>query len=513
MQIIVTAAEMAALDRDCQQLLQMPSLLLMENAGRGIAAVAKTMLGEPEGKRVLIVSGPGNNGGDGYVVARHLANAGCRVTLWVLAARDKIRGDALTNLVIWEKMGGQTLFIDAIPDAPAPLPHLIVDALLGTGAAPPLSTPFAMMATLLNELGAPILAVDIPTGIDADTGAVPGPAIRARATAVMARLKRGLLFSPGREQAGEIHLIDISMPPEWAPKSGTPVRRLEAADIRARLPRRPADAHKFSIGSVGVIAGSIGYTGAACLTAAAALRAGCGLSCLAAAKSLLPLLTGKLPEVITWPFEDEESGCLREAALPQWLSPLAAQNALAVGPGLGRHPDTGGLVRRLLREMKQPMVLDADGLNLCTDYLDLLQNYQGALILTPHPGELSRLTGLTTAKILTRPVEVAAEWAVKLGQLLVLKGGPTVIAAPDGSVFVNSTGNPGMATAGAGDILTGLIAGLLAQGLAPIDAALCGVWLHGAAGDRARERRGEMGMIAGDLLEALPDALRGVLHP
>ncbi|HOC24805.1 MAG TPA: NAD(P)H-hydrate epimerase, partial [bacterium] len=172
MQIIVTAAEMAALDRDCQQLLQMPSLLLMENAGRGIAAVAKTMLGEPEGKRVLIVSGPGNNGGDGYVVARHLANAGCRVTLWVLAARDKIRGDALTNLVIWEKMGGQTLFIDAIPDAPASPPHLIVDALLGTGAAPPLSTPFAMMATLLNELGAPILAVDIPTGIDADTGAV-----------------------------------------------------------------------------------------------------------------------------------------------------------------------------------------------------------------------------------------------------------------------------------------------------------------------------------------------------
>jgi len=366
------------------------------------------------------------------------------------------------------------------------------------------------MTTLLNELGAPILAVDIPTGIDADTGAVTGPAIRARATAVMARLKRGLLFSPGREQAGEIHLIDISMPPDRAPKSGTPVRRLEAADIRARLPRRPADAHKNSLGSVGVIAGSLGYTGAACLTASAALRAGCGVCHLAAATSLLPLLVPKLTEVITWPFADEETGRLREAAYPAWKSALAAESVLAVGPGLGQHPETAALVHRLLREMKQPMVLDADGLNLCTDYLDLLQNYPGPLILTPHPGEFSRLTGLTTARILARPVETAAEWAVKLGHILVLKGGPSVIAAPDGAVFINSTGNPGMATAGAGDVLTGLIAGLLAQGLTPLDAALCGVWLHGAAGDLARDHRGEMGMIAGDLLDALPGALQGV---
>lgn len=510
MQIVVTAAEMAALDRECQQELHIPALLLMENAGRGIAALAKNMLGDPEGKRVLIVSGPGNNGGDGYVVARHLANSGCRVTLWVLAAREKIHGDALTNLVIWERMGGQTTFIDAIPAPPIPPPHLIVDAMLGTGAATPLSGPFAMMTTLLNELGAPILAVDIPTGIDADTGAVTGPAIRARATAVMARLKRGLLFSPGREQAGEIHLIDISMPPDRAPKSGTPVRRLEAADIRARLPHRPADAHKNSLGSVGVIAGSLGYTGAACLTASAALRAGCGVCHLAAATSLLPLLVPKLTEVITWPFADEETGRLREAAYPAWKSALAAESVLAVGPGLGQHPETAALVHRLLREMKQPMVLDADGLNLCTDYLDLLQNYPGPLILTPHPGEFSRLTGLTTARILARPVETAAEWAVKLGHILVLKGGPSVIAAPDGAVFINSTGNPGMATAGAGDVLTGLIAGLLAQGLTPLDAALCGVWLHGAAGDLARDHRGEMGMIAGDLLDALPGALQGV---
>lgn len=504
MQIVVTAAQMAALDHACQERLRMPSLLLMENAGRGTADLARTMLGDPAGKRVLIVCGPGNNGGDGFVIARHLAQAGALVTLWVVAPRHKIAGDALTNLVIWERLGGSVSFLEELPPAPSPAPQLVIDALLGTGATPPPHGLIAAMVDRLNTLAAPLLAVDLPTGIDADTGAVPGSAIRAEATAVMARLKRGLLLSPGREQAGTLHLVDIGLPPAWAPDEGPTVIRLEEADIAARLPRRALTAHKNSLGSVGVIAGSLSFSGAAVLTATATLRAGCGLCYLAAPRSLLPLLAPRLTEVITWPFAEETAGILSEAAWPEWAAAAGARTALAVGPGLGQHPRTGALVHRLLREMHQPMVLDADGLTLCADTPELLQNYAGTLILTPHPGELSRLTGLAVTEILADPLAAAGTWARKLGQILILKGNPTVIAAPDGALYLNATGNPGMATAGSGDVLTGVIAGLLAQGLQPLDAALCGVWLHGAAGDLARDRKGEMGMIAGDLLETLP---------
>ncbi|HQG45318.1 MAG TPA: NAD(P)H-hydrate dehydratase, partial [bacterium] len=213
------------------------------------------------------------------------------------------------------------------------------------------------------------------------------------------------------------------------------------------------------------------------------------------------------------PFTEETPGILSEAAWPAWSAAAAARTALAVGPGLGQHPSTAALVHRLLREMRQPMVLDADGLTLCADTPELLQTYAGALILTPHPGELSRLTGLAISAILADPLAAAGAWAKKFGHILVLKGNPTIIAAPDGALFLNATGNPGMATAGSGDVLTGVIAGLLAQGLSPLDAALCGVWLHGAAGDLARDRKGEMGMIAGDLLETLPTAIQMLRPP
>ena len=513
MQIVVTAAEMAALDRACQEQLGLPALLLMENAGRGTADIARTMLGAPAGKRVLIVCGPGNNGGDGFVIARHLANAGAVITLWAVTARARISGDALVNLTILEKMGGAVTFLENLPAAPCPPPHLIIDAMLGTGASTPLRGLLAEMTGLLNTLAVPILAVDLPTGVAADTGAVSGEAIQARATAVMARLKRGLLLSPGREHAGALHLVDIGMPPDWAPPAGPPVRRLEAADIAARLPHRAITAHKNSLGSVGIIAGSLGYTGAAVLAASAALRAGCGLCYLAAATSLLPLLAPKLTEVITWPFADEIPGVLSEAAWPEWSGAITARTALAVGPGLGQHPRTAALVHRLLREMHQPLVLDADGLTLCAGDLALLQHYPGTLILTPHPGEFSRLTGIPVRDLLADPLAAAGAWARQLGHILVLKGNPTLIAAPEGALYLNHTGNPGMATAGSGDVLTGLIAGLLAQGFAPLDAALCGVWLHGAAGDLAAEHKGEMGMIAGDLLETLPLAIQALQTP
>lgn len=513
MERIVTAAEMAALDRQCITDLEMPGLLLMENAGAGIARIALEMLGPGAGRPVLIVCGPGNNGGDGYVVARHLANAGCRVEVWVLAAEAQIRGDARTNLTIWRRMGGLTRFIDAPPAPPAERPHLIIDALLGTGARTDFSPPWEALIAMLNTMGAPILAVDLPTGVEADTGAVGGAAIQAAATATMARLKPGLLFSPGREHAGRLHIVDIGMPPTLAPSSGRAVFRLDAAAIATRLPRRSPDAHKNRVGLAGVVAGSAGFTGAACLTAMAALRAGCGLAYLAAARSLQPVYAARMTEVITWPVEDSGRGFLSAAAWPEWRERLSAMSALAVGPGLGTHPETGALVEALLSELELPLVLDADGLNLVGRRIERLQQYRGPLILTPHPGEFSRLSGLPVAEIRANPVKVAGEWAEKIGHILVLKGGPSVIAAPGGPLFVNATGNAGMATAGSGDVLTGLIAGLLAQGAAPLDAALCGVWLHGAAGDLARDAKGEMALIAGDLIDYLPAAMKGSLCP
>lgn len=511
MERIVTAAEMAALDRRCISELAMPGLLLMENAGAGIARIAREMLGPAPDGPVLIVCGPGNNGGDGYVVARHLANAGCRVDLWILAAEAQIRGDARTNLTIWQRMGGQTRFIDGPPAPPAAKPHLIIDALLGTGARTDFPPPWEALIEMLNSMEAPILAVDLPTGVDAETGAVRGAAIQASATATMARLKPGLLFSPGRECAGRVYIVDIGMPPELQPPGDHAVFRLDAAAIAARLPQRSPDTHKNRVGLVGVVAGSAGYTGAACLTAMAALRAGCGLAYLAAPRSLQPVYAARMTEVITWPVEDGGRGCLTATAWPEWRSRLAAMSALAMGPGLGTHAETGALVHALLSELELPLVLDADGLNLVGGRPERLQHYRGPLILTPHPGEFSRLSGLPVAEIRANPVAVAGEWAVKIGHILVLKGGPSVIAAPDGRVFVNATGNAGMATAGSGDVLTGLIAGLLAQGAAPLDAALSGVWLHGAAGDLAREAKGEMGLIAGDLIDYLPAAVKGCL--
>lgn len=506
MRAVVTAQEMASLDRACISEMGIPGVVLMENAGRGICEIALKMLGSPTGKRVLIACGPGNNGGDGYVIARHLTNAGVSVDVWVLSEREKIRGDAETHLKIWERMGGSVHSLTALPQTPTPMPDLVIDAMLGTGVQGPPRGLIAAAIPYLNSLGAPILAVDVPTGIDADDGTVSQETIQATATATMALLKRGLLFSPAREHAGAIHVVDISLPAALVQMQNLRTWQITADDIRGRLPRRSADAHKNSVGTVALIAGSVGFTGAAALAAQSAMRSGCGLVYLAVPASLQPLLAAKLTEVITWPFEDGATGYLLEADYASWHESLAQQNALAVGPGLGLHPQTANLVHRILREQNRPMVLDADGLNHCVAYLELIARYGGEMVLTPHPGELARLLNTSTAEINKNRFAAALQTAQKLRKVVVLKGGPTLIAAPDGTLYINSTGNAGMATAGSGDVLTGLIAALLAQGLNAQDAALCGVFLHGLAGDLAKEVRGEISLIASDLVDCLSRA-------
>lgn len=507
MKTIVRAQEMANMDRYAIEKIGIPGIVLMENAGQGIARVAIDMLDQVDGKRVQIFCGPGNNGGDGYVVARRLHNAGANVEVFVLAPREKIRADALINLRVWENIGGRVSFIERLPAKPPTPHHLVVDALLGTGGSGRPAGLIAKAVRYINSLQAPVLAIDIPTGVNADDGSVPGEAIRATATATMALIKRGLLFSPGREHAGRVKIIDIGMPERAVQKHPSNVWLIEASDVRLRLPKRPADAHKNQVGTVAVLAGSCGFTGAAAMTAEACLRAGCGLCYLCIPRSLQPILSAKVTEVITWPFEDRDTGYLLLADYPTWRDRIHAQNALAIGPGLGQHAETGALVHRLLKETQNPLVLDADGLNHCVGYIPLLKKYRGEMVLTPHPGELSRLIDKPAGEIVKNRTEVALATAKEFDKIMVLKGGPTVIALPDGKAFINSTGNAGMASAGSGDVLTGLIAGLLAQGVRAEDAALCGVFLHGLAGDMARRQKGEMSMMAGDILAQLPQAL------
>jgi len=508
MKAVVYAAEMAAIDRHAIEQLSIPGMVLMENAGRGIADVAEKMLGQPSGKVVHIYCGPGNNGGDGYVVARHLSNAGATVRVFIAADRDKIRGDALSNLVIWTKMGGALQFLRQDEPEPEQRPHLMVDALLGTGSSGHPSGLIGRAVEIIQSQTAPVLAVDIPTGVDANTGRVHGKAVMASVTATMALPKAGLLFSPGSDYAGRIEIIDIGIPPEVVRFHNPKTWLVDREDITSRLPLRARDAHKNQMGTVAVLAGSAGFTGAAALCASATLRAGCGLAYLCIPKSLQPVVAALAAEVITWPFDDQSRGLLDVNGYAEWRERIAGQDVIALGPGLAQEAGTASLVHQILNEMQKPLILDADGLNACAGQPALIKNYRGTMVLTPHPGELARLIGKSTVEIAADRIGIARSTASELGQVLVLKGGPTLIATPDGKVFINTTGNPGMATAGAGDVLTGTIAGLAAQGLNAADAALCGVYLHGLAGDLARLHKGEAGMVAGDILQQLPTALK-----
>jgi NAD(P)H-hydrate epimerase len=349
--------------------------------------------------------------------------------------------------------------------------------------------------------------IDLPTGLETDTGTIHGGCVKATATVTMAHLKRGLLFSPGREHAGRIIVADIGIPKEVSQQSGVNCFQLNAKFIQKVLPERPLNIFKNRCGQVFLLAGSVGLTGAATLSSEAALRIGAGMAFLGVPNSLNLILEEKLTEVMTLPLPETETQSLSFAAQAQIAEKFEWTDVLAIGPGLTTHPDSVKLVKWVLEKFDKPIILDADALNcLKGETAALKKRAKGDLILTPHPGELSRIIGLSTKEILANPIEIARSTAQKFNVVLILKGAPTIIAAPDGCVFINSTGNPGMATAGMGDVLTGVVAGLVAQGLSPLDGALAGVYLHGYAGDLAKSELGEAGLLAGDVLRYLPQA-------
>ncbi len=513
---VYTSDEMRGCDAAAIEQYGIPGIVLMENASRGAVDEAETILGPLRDTWIIIISGKGNNGGDGFCMARHFVNRGALVEVFTLGPDDASKGDAKTNLDILRQMEKDTgrLHVHLLSST-ASLeelllkgPAFVVDAMLGTGLSSPVKGEIAEIIEVLNRSDVPVLAVDMPTGINADTGDVLGVAVEADLTCTMGGLKRGLLLRDGRRYAGVVRSIDIGMPREGYAQDATSTFQLEQTDITDWLPRRSFDVHKYQMGSIFVIAGSVGLTGAAAMASEAALRSGAGIVKLGIPERLNAVMETKLTEVMTVPFTETGEGTLALADYDAMLEYINSSTVGIVGPGLSRQYETQNLARKLIEHAQVPLLLDADALFALSGHLDVLHQTEADVILTPHVGEFARLVSQSREEIETKRIDIARTFATEFGATLVLKGAPTVIAAKDGRVFVNSTGNAGMATAGAGDVLSGIIAGLAAQGCAAIEAACAGVYLHGLAGDHARDEMGEYGLIATDLISSFAEILR-----
>lgn len=508
---VVTSQQMQAVDRRTIEDVGIPGVVLMENAGRGVAQEILRRFSSAGSSRALVLSGKGNNGGDGYVVARVLLDRGWQVTTLVLAPRSSIKGDAKINLVALENCGGVVLFIDEAEGLERYLTScdeftVLVDALLGTGLTKNVEGFYRRAIKWVNEQKAPVVAVDVPTGIDASNGRILGSAICATLTTTFAYPKVGLASYPGAGYAGELVVIDIGVPGLVAQEVAEDCLLIRATEARQLLPLRSTDGHKGTFGHLLVLAGSLGKCGAAAMSAESGLRGGAGLVTLACPQSVQPGIAAQLTEVMTAPLVDA-AGEISLQAYDALLALVEDKEALAIGPGLGSGREVCDLMRRLVRSTHLPVVIDADGLNAFCGHLSLLQEQPARqLVLTPHPGEMARLTGSSAAEIQADRFNVARDFAVQNKLVLVLKGARTLIASPDGRVCINTTGHAGLASGGMGDVLTGLIGSLLAQGLAAFDAATLGVYLHGFAADRLLPRFGDAGLLATDVMREIPAA-------
>ncbi|HSA77451.1 MAG TPA: NAD(P)H-hydrate dehydratase [Nitrospirota bacterium] len=510
---IVTAEQIKSIDRRAIKDLGIPGPVLMENAGAAVMGEMEKFFPNLAGMKVGIICGKGNNGGDGLALARRLNIHGVPVRVALLASFGAVTGDAKINLSILRKMGveiAQNASTHAISDLIA-WSDILVDALLGVGLSTPLKGIYAFAVELMNASGRPLVAIDIPTGINADTGEVMGSAVRADLTVTMALLKRGIVLHPGARHAGTVRIADIGIPSQVVEKEKINVQLLNHGYGWGLISRREPDSHKGDFGHLMVVAGSFGKAGAAVMAARGALRAGAGLVSVATPNSLVPIIQQQIFEAMCIPSAESIDGTFGIGAEDELLKAAAKMSSCAIGPGLSTHYETAQVVRSLVQRLTIPMVIDADGLNALVGSLDTIKQAKAPVIMTPHPGELGRLLGVSPGDVQKDRIGITSDFAAKYKVIVVLKGAGTVIATPDGWIFVNSTGNPGMATGGTGDVLTGMIGGLLAQGYTASQAACLGVYLHGLAGDLAAKEKGEEGMIAGDLIEKIPDAIIEIL--
>jgi ADP-dependent NAD(P)H-hydrate dehydratase / NAD(P)H-hydrate epimerase len=509
--LIVTAEEMRELDRLTIERYDVPSLVLMERAGAAIAEAILQRFRPLARRGVLIVAGKGNNGGDGFVVARLLKNKRIPCEVALLARQDELSEDAAHNLRAFIKLKGKVTEIAAGRlDLLIELMHknrLLVDAILGTGMKNEVRAPLAEAMALMNASGLPIVAVDIPSGLDTDRGIPLGVAIQAEMTVALGYAKVGEVIYPGLDYVGDLAVADIGIDQRAINEVDPKTELLEGEMVRWLVPRRQADTHKGTYGHLMVVAGSRGKTGAAVLACRAAMRSGAGLVTLAAPRSLNSIFATALVEVMTEPLGDDGRDELEPLGDAQWTTLLERKNALLFGPGIGVSDATQNNLRWLLKNLELPWVIDADGLNNLSLERERLRHAKSAPILTPHPGEMARLIDKDTAAVNADRVGIARAFAVENRCYLVLKGARTVIATASGKVYINPTGNPGMASAGMGDVLAGLLASLLGQGLSAEDAMKLGVFLHGCVGDRVAAANGQIGLIASDIIDGLPAEL------
>ncbi len=490
---VLDSAAMREADRRTIEELGLPGAVLMETAGLRVLDFINLHLPEPG--RVVVAAGPGNNGGDGLVIARLLNRAGFEVSLWTTVKPGAYRGDAGINEHFLNRISFPVKHLldqESFEHFRQELNFsgLIVDALLGTGLDREVEGGPARVIDCINECSAPVLAVDIPSGINADTGAVMGCAVKADWTVTFAFPKRGLLLYPGAGFAGEVAVGDINVPAFLVDQE--PLEILTSPRVREVLPVPPGDAHKGTMGRVMIVSGSPGMTGAAVMAAESALKSGAGLVYLAAPKSICPALEAKTVEVITVALPEKTPGIVDPDAAEDIIARAASCDVLAVGPGLDPGKATLELVRKLLNLSPVPLVLDAGALEALGGSGEILKSAPSQTVITPHPGEMGRLTGLSSGEVQKNRLEIAGKYARAWNCIVLLKGANTVIASPGGRAAINPTGGPSLASAGSGDLLTGLIASLIAQGLEPEDAAGAGAYIHGLAGDLVPPGRGHM---------------------
>jgi len=506
MRAIISPEQMRLLDSRTINEAGLPGIILMELASRGVMLEVERILGgHVDGSRALVFCGSGNNGGDGFAVARRFLNAEADAIVYLLADRKKIQGDALTNMTIFENLGGKIVEVKEKADLEnIPMADVVIDALLGTGISGPAKGIIADGIKIVNDIQVPVVSVDIPSGINAATGYAEGPAVRADITATFGEIKVGHLISPGLEHAGRISRVDIQIPPKYLAELEAPLYLAEANDVYEMLPQRSMDAHKGDAGKVLVVAGSVGMTGAAELASLACLRSGAGLVKVATAKDAQATLAGKNSEIMTIPVANTEEGSISPEAETTIDEARKWADVEVIGPGLSLNPETVKWFQEHALDLPLPTVIDADGLNALSQMPELLEKLNPEIVLTPHVGEFARLTGLTSEEIAKNRVELVNKYATKWNVTLLLKGVPTLIGVPNGPVYAVLAGNPGMATAGMGDVLTGVIAGLMAQGLNGLDACVAAVTIHGLAGNLAVQQLGNTGIVSGDVVDRLP---------
>lgn len=513
---IVSGADMRQMDRWAMEVRHIPELLLMENAGRAVASHAWQSLTRRRNQAVIL-AGKGNNGGDALAAARHLHQWGADVRLFLLNDPHEFSAAAKEN---WGFIEGAGIRWYVLRDSNSFYPlklcletaAIAIDGILGIGFKGQLAENYLQAVQTLNQGSAPVLSIDIPSGIDADTGQKANEAVRARKTVTLAYGKQGLYIYPGREHAGDVFVEDISLPLEAIELAENPAEWVDSAYAWSLLPKVPSDSHKGTFGHVLSVAGSRGMMGAALLAARSVMRGGAGLVTSGVPDQLADGFNLAFSEGLTIPLPSAQEEGLALPAAEVILSALDKKQALLIGPGLKQHENLPLIVEQVLSSTEVPAVLDAGALWALSQKPDMIRRAKGACILTPHPGELGGLLGITAAAVQKDRCGAVRQAAKAFNSIVILKGASSLVADPDGKLWINATGNTALATAGSGDVLAGAAAAWLAQGLDPISAAVLAVYLHGAAGDALHHRYGDRGGLSGETAELLPEARKKLIH-